>query len=139
MNPLLFSSIFSMGQSLIDKLFPDPVDKLKAQTELAQMQQNGELQALTVQMSAIIAEAQSPDPWTSRARPMFMYVFYTIILFMTMVGPMLGIFFPDKMDLFFMNVTKGFTAIPEDLWWTFSAGYLGYAGLRTVEKNRGKA
>jgi hypothetical protein len=128
-----------MGQGLIDKLFPDPVDKLKAQTELAQMQQSGELQALTVQMSAIIAEAQSPDPWTSRARPMFMYVFYTIILFMTMVGPMLGIFFPDKMDLFFSNVSKGFAAIPEDLWWTFSAGYLGYAGLRTVEKNRGTA
>jgi len=139
MNPLLLSSIFSMGQGLIDKLFPDPVDKLKAQTELAQMQQSGELQALTVQMSAIIAEAQSPDPWTSRARPMFMYVFYTIILFMTMVGPMLGIFFPDKMDLFFSNVSKGFAAIPEDLWWTFSAGYLGYAGLRTVEKNRGTA
>jgi hypothetical protein len=139
MNPLLLGSIFTMGQSLIDKLFPDPVDKLKAQTELAQMQQSGELQALTVQMSAIIAEAQSPDPWTSRARPMFMYVFYSIILFMTMIGPMLGIFFPDKMGLFFMNVTKGFAAIPEDLWWTFSAGYLGYAGLRTVEKNRGKA
>lgn len=32
-------------------------------------------------MKAIIAEAQSRDPWTSRARPSFMYVMYVLILF----------------------------------------------------------
>jgi len=29
-------------------------------------------------------------------------------------------------------------AIPEEMWWLFGAGYLGYAGLRTWDKTKGK-
>src|SRR5512137_2228603 len=39
---------------LLDKFFPDPADKAKAQLELLQMQQNGEL----AQINADIAEQQ---------------------------------------------------------------------------------
>lgn len=137
MNPILLGGIFDIGRSLIDKLLPDPAAKAKAQMELLQMQQNGELRELETRMSAILAEANSADPWTSRARPSFMYVFYTIIIGMTVVAPILGVFNPEAMDMFFSNVDKGFSAIPEELWWTFTAGYLGYAGARTIEKNRG--
>ena len=28
-------------------------------------------------------------------------------------------------------------AIPEEMWWLFGAGYLGYAGARTMEKRKG--
>lgn len=137
MNPLIVGGIFEIGKSLIDKLLPNPEAKAKAQMDLLVLQQSGELKELETRMSAILAEAQSSDPWTSRARPSFLYVFYAIILGMTVVAPLFGVFNPVAMDAFYSNVGKGFDAIPEELWWTFTAGYLGYAGARTFEKRKG--
>lgn len=136
MNPILVGGIFDIGKTLIDKLFPDPEAKARAQMELLVLQQNGELKELETRMSAILAEANSEDPWTSRARPSFLYVFYFIIIAMTVVAPLVGILEPEAMDAFFANVGKGFTAIPEEMWWAFTAGYLGYAGVRTFEKRK---
>lgn len=131
------SGLFDIAKGLIDKLLPDPAANAAAQLELMRLDQNGQLQELQTRMSAILAEAQSQDPWTSRARPMFLYVFYCLLTFMVMVGPMIGLFLPEKMELFFMYVGKGFNALPEELWWTFSAGYLGYTGAKTFEKSKG--
>ena len=44
------------------------------------------MQLLQVQLSAIVAEATSPDPWTSRARPSFLYVMYLMILLAVPMG-----------------------------------------------------
>ena len=37
-------------------------------------------------MQAIVAEAQSTDPWTSRARPSFLYMMYALILWAIPMG-----------------------------------------------------
>ena len=124
---------------LIDKLIPDKEAASKAKHELLVLQQNGQLKELEIGMSAIIAEANSSDPWTSRARPSFMYVFYFVILTLTFIAPLVGIFSPNTMEQFYTNVASGFKAIPEEMWWTFSAGYLGYAGARSYEKAKGVA
>ena len=139
MNPLIISGIFDVGGKLLDKFFPDPEERARKQLELIQLQQAGELKELETRMSAILAEANSADPWTSRARPSFLYVFYAIILGMTVVAPVLGVFSPQAMDVFFANVGKGFAAIPEEMWWAFTAGYLGYTGVRGMEKRKGVA
>lgn len=138
MSALLVGGILDIGKTLIGRLFPDPEQRAKAELELLAMQQNGELEAAKVQMSAIIAEAQSADPYTSRARPSFMYVFYTLLLSLVVIAPFVGVFFPEQMEMFFNNVGKGFNAIPEEMWWTFTVGYLGYTGARTYEKGKGK-
>lgn len=135
MNPLLLQAIFGFGKDIINKVFPNPEDAIRAEQALREL----DLQEKAQQLSAIMAEAQSSDPWTSRARPAFLYVFYIILGVMVMVAPMIGLVFPDKMDLFFINVSKGFHAIPEEVWWTFTTGYLGYSGMRTVEKVKNKA
>lgn len=139
MNPALIGGIFEVGSKLLDKFFPDPAERAQKQLELLQLQQSGELKELETRMSAILAEANSADPWTSRARPAFLYVFYIIILTMVVVAPVIGVFHPGTMDTFFANVGKGFAAIPEEMWWAFTAGYLGYAGARTFEKRKGLA
>lgn len=79
MTPL-FDLVFGVGNKLIDKLFSSPEEKAKAQLELLKLQQSGELDFMKVQLSAIITEAQSSDPWTSRARPTFLYMCYILIL-----------------------------------------------------------
>lgn len=128
------SGLLGIGGSLVDRLFPDPEAKARAKLELIEMQQRGELKELEASMSAIVAEANSSDPWTSRARPSFMYVFYSLILSLTVVAPLVGVFAPEQMEAFFTNVGLGFGAIPTEMWWTFSAGYLGYAGFRSYDK-----
>jgi hypothetical protein len=136
---ILAGGLLELGGTLIKRLIPDKEAAAKAQLELALMQQNGELQELQTRMSAILAEANSADPWTSRARPSFMYVFYFVIIVLTFIAPLVGIFSPDAMAQFYANVASGFDAIPEELWWTFTVGYLGYSGARTFEKRKGLA
>lgn len=48
------TEIVAVGMKLLDKFFPDPEQKAKAQLELLQMQQNGEL----AQINAEIAQNQ---------------------------------------------------------------------------------
>lgn len=135
----VIAALIPLLSGVLDKVIPDPAEKAKAQLELAVLQQNGELKELETRMSAILAEANSADPWTSRARPSFMYVFYFIIIMMTVVLPVVGIFNPEAMAQYYANSKLGFEAIPEELWWCFTAGYLGYSGARTFEKRKGVA
>lgn len=134
--PVVAAGVFEVGKKLIDRLFPDPEQKAKAELELLRMDRDGETTELAERMKAIVAEASSEDPWTSRARPSFLYVFYGVILSLTVVAPLIGVFFPGQMETFFSNVQRGFKAIPEELWWTFTAGYLGYTGFRTMDKRK---
>lgn len=136
MNPLGW---LEAGLKILDKVIPDPIQRAEAQVKLLEAQQAGEFKELDARYGAILAEAQSNDPWTSRARPSFMYVFYFILIALVVVAPVMGVFFPLQMDLFFTNVQSGFQAVPEELWWTFTAGYLGYTTARTYEKQKGVA
>lgn len=137
MNPLLVGGVLDVGRRLIDRFLPNPEEKAKAELELLQMHRNGELKEMELGLSAIISESQSQDPWTSRARPSFLYVFYSVIISLVIIAPLAGIFFPGQMHAFFTNVKLGFDAIPEEMWWVFTAGYLGYTGVRTMEKRKG--
>jgi hypothetical protein len=133
----LGTAIVGIGGKLIDKFIPDPAQKAAAQLELMQMQQTGELKQIELQMSAILAEANSTDPWTSRARPSFMYVMYFMILAAIPMG-FLHAFRPDLAISIAEGMKAWLAALPEELWWLFGAGYLGYTGARTFDKRKGK-
>ena len=135
----IISGVVDVGKSLIKHFFPDPDEAKQKELELFAMAQNGDLKELEISMSAIVAEANSADKWTSRARPTFMYLFYVLIIFLVIIFPIMGIWFNSEMIRFYENVTAGFRAIPEPMWWTFTTGYLGYTGARTYEKNKGVA
>nr|MBA3605212.1 hypothetical protein [Acidimicrobiia bacterium] len=76
--------VSNVGGKLIDRLFPDKVEQSReraaAEVALLQVNQDGDIRATQAQLSAILAEANSADPWTSRARPTFLYVIYVMIL-----------------------------------------------------------
>jgi len=133
MVPVL-DSILDIGEKLIDKLIPDPKAKAEAALKLRQLQQSGELEELETRMSAILAEAQSQDPWTSRARPSFMYVIYVMILSSLPMG-VLTAFNPEVAHAIAGGMKEWLAAIPDSLWTLFGAGYLGYAGARTFDKH----
>lgn len=138
MNPLLISGIFEVGNKLIDKFFTTPEEKAKAQMDLLEMQQKGELTELSTRMSAILAEANSPDPLTSRARPAFLYVMYIMILSALPMG-VLSAFEPQVAIGVAEGMKMWLAALPGELYALFGAGYLGYAHYRTNEKKVGVA
>lgn len=129
----VIGGLLDIGGKLIDHFFPDPEEKAKAQAQLLQMHQAGELKELEVRMSAILAEAQSSDPWTSRARPMFLYVMYGVIG-LCFIGGILGIWWPGQVEQAAANIKGLLGAIPEALWALFGAGYLGYTTARSYDK-----
>jgi hypothetical protein len=134
-------SIFDFGSKIIDKLFPDKVaqeaERTKAQLALLQMQQSGEMTELTERMKAIVTEASSSDPWTSRARPSFMYVMYIMILASIPMG-ILSAFNPSIATAIAQGMKAWLAAIPSEFVQLFGVGYIGYAAARTVDKIKGK-
>lgn len=136
MDPITISGIIGIGGKLIDKMFPDPEQKAKAQLELVQMQQAGELEELKTELSAIISESQSADPWTSRARPCFLYVMYIMILSSIVMGVVAAVN-PAVADHIANGMKAWLASIPSDLYTLFGVGYLGYTGVRTFEKKKG--
>lgn len=138
MDPITLSGIFGIGNKLIDKLFPDPTAKAQAQLELLKMQQAGELDEMRTQLSAIIAEANSADPWTSRAMPSFLYVVYILLLWSIPMG-LVTVFAPDAADKLTLGFGKWMQALPEPILTLFGVVMTGYVAGRSWEKVRGPA
>jgi hypothetical protein len=140
MNPLLVGPLLDIGKSVIERIFPDKEkqaqDRAQAELALAQMQQDGTMKLLSAQLSAIIAEAQSPDPWTSRSRPSFLYVMYILILWSIPMG-ILSAFKPEIATAITKGMTGYLAAIPEPLYVLFGTGYLGYTAARQFGKTKG--
>ena len=132
----LIDSLIGPIASIIDKIIPDKEARAKAKLELLALEGSQELKLVEAQMAAIIAEAQSPDPWTSRARPSFLYVMYAMILFALPMGVLSA--FDPRMAV---NIGNGITAylrgLPEELYALFGTGYLGYTAARQWGKGRG--
>lgn len=137
MNTLIAPLTDLIGK-VFDRVLPDPEKKAQAQLQLIQMQESGELEMFKTQLSAILAEAQSPDPWTSRARPSFLYVIYVMILMGIPMG-FLSAFKPEVAMAVASGMKMWLAAIPDSLYALFGAGYLGYTGARTLEKRKGTA
>lgn len=131
MLPILAPIIGKLGGELIDNLFETDEEKARAKAKLMAM----DLKRYEVQLSAIVAEAKSSDPWTSRARPSFLYVMYLVIL-MCLVGGIIGIWWPDHVTTASENITNLLGAIPDALWGLFGAGYLGYSAARSYDKGK---
>ena len=121
---------------IIDKVIPDPDARARAKLELLQLEGSQELESLRTQMSAIIAEAQSVDPWTSRARPSFLYVMYIMLLWALPMG-LVAAFRPETAQNIAAGMNAYLNGIPESLYALFGTGYLGYTAARTWGKIKG--
>lgn len=121
---------------LIDKIIPDPQARDRAKLELLRLQGDQEAAAISRQMEAIIAEAKSADPWTSRARPSFLYMMYALILWAIPMG-LISAVNPGMAKAIAEGMTAYLRGIPEELYALFGTGYLGYTAARTWGKVRG--
>ena len=121
---------------LLDKLIPDPQARDRAKLELLKLQGDQEMRTIGIQMQAIVAEAQSTDPWTSRARPSFLYMMYALILWSIPMG-LIAAADPRMAKGIADGMTAYLRGIPEELYALFGTGYLGYTAARTWGKVKG--
>jgi Holin of 3TMs, for gene-transfer release len=132
----LLDALISPIAGLIDKLIPDPRARDAAKLELLKMQGSQEMDAIKTQMTAIVAEAESNDPWTSRARPSFLYVMYAMILWAIPMG-LIAAVRPDMAKGIAEGMNAYLAGIPEPMWALFGTGYLGYTAARSWGKAKG--
>jgi len=132
----LLDGIIGPVASIIDKIIPDPKARDTAKLKLIELQNSQEMEATRTQLSAILAEAQSTDPWTSRARPAFLYVMYALLLWSIPMG-LIAAIRPAMADGIAHGMTAYLNGIPEPLYALFGTGYLGYTVARSWGKAKG--
>lgn len=122
--------------SLLDKIIPDREARAQAQLELLKLEGTQEMQLIEARLQAIVAEAESKDPWTSRARPSFLYVMYILILTALPMG-ILSAFNPSAAREIAGGMNAYLAGLPEELYMLFGTGYLGYTAARQWGKVKG--
>jgi len=132
----LLDALISPISSIIDRVIPDKEARDRAKLELLRLQGTQELEQIRTQMSAILAEAGSTDPWTSRARPGFLYVMYIMILWSLPMG-LIAAARPEAARDIAAGITAYLNGLPEPLYALFGTGYLGYTAARQWGKAKG--
>lgn len=133
----LFDGIIGPVAGLIDKIIPDPKARDAAKLELLRLEGTQEMERIKTQMAAVLAEANSADPWTSRARPSFLYVMYALLLWSIPMG-LIAAVRPAWSAAIGRGMNAYLSGIPEPLYALFGTGYLGYTVAREWGKTRGQ-
>ncbi len=132
----LLDAVVGPIANLLDRIIPDPRLRDEAKLQLLKLQGDQELVAIDKQMQAIVAEAQATDPWTSRARPSFLYVMYALVLWAIPMG-LISAANPQVAAAIGNGMTTYLRGIPDELYTLFGTGYLGYTAARTWGKVKG--
>ena len=119
-------AILDVGMKLVDKFFPDPEQKAKAQVELLKMQQDGELAKMQADMAenkeltARLEADMTSDSWLSKnIRPM------------TLLFILGGYFIFAMMSAFDLDTNKAYVELLGQ-WGMLIMSF--YFGGRTLEK-----
>lgn len=139
MNPLLMSTLMDFGKAIIAKVWPDPVQQAEAQLKLAQLQQNGELAELNAQVQLMLAQIDinKLDAQGNRFqrgwRPFIGWVCGVGLAYQFVVRPIAN-------GLLIANGhAPVMPALETDTLMALVTGMLGFGGMRTLERMKGKA
>ncbi|WP_277981851.1 holin family protein [Sphingomonas phyllosphaerae] len=133
----LLDGLVAPVAGLLDKLIPDPRAREAAKLELLRLEGTQELEQVKAQLAAVVTEAQSADPWTSRARPSFLYVMYALLLWSIPMG-LIAATRPDMASAIARGMNAYLAGLPEPLYTLFATGYLGYTVAREWGKAKGR-
>ena len=127
------SAALDLGNTLINKIFPDPAQASQAKLELFKLQQSGELATMTAQTDINKQEATNQSVFVSGWRPAIGWVCALALAYQYLLRPL--------MTWAFMAADYNFppmVGLDENLW-QLMMGMLGLGGLRTFEKVQGVA
>jgi len=126
--------ILGIGMKVLDKFFPDPEQKAKAQLELMQMQQNGELAKMQADMQeqGELTKRQTADmasdSWLSKnIRPMSLCALFAAYIMFAL------------MSTFDLDTNESYTMLLGQ-WGQLAFGfYFGSRGLEKIAEMKYKA
>lgn len=130
MNPLLIGPVLEIGKSLIERFFPDPAQKAKAEAEFLQLLQEQELKKVIAQLEVNAKEAASPHLMVAGWRPFIGWCCGLGFLWATIGQPVFS----------WVARSKGWPeppAIDTEVLLYVLGGMLGLGTLRTAEKVKG--
>ena len=131
-------SLFDFSTKVLERIFPNPADRLEAQSKLAELQQKGELAILAAetdlakgQIETNTEEAKSGNLFVAGWRPFIGWICGIAFAYHFVLQPFLAFcFFANgkKIDLPVFDMTTLSTVL---------MGMLGLGALRTTEKIKG--
>ena len=131
-------SLFDFGSKVLERIFPNPADRLAAQTKLAELQQTGELAQLAAetdlakgQQAINLEEAKSSSLFVSGWRPAVGWTCAAAFAYHFVLQPLLAFLMasmghPVTLPTFDMGALS-----------TVLMGMLGLGGLRSFDKLKG--
>lgn len=138
MDPITI--LMGLGSKVIDKIWPDPVQRDAAKLELLKLQQSGELAQLTADTNLMIeqikvnqAEAANPSVFVSGWRPAIGWVCGAACGWNWIGLPVVKL----ALEIYGHPINLAPADLTEML--PVLMGMLGLGGLRTIEKLQGRA
>ena len=132
--------LLGIGSKVIDKIWPDPVQRDAAKLELLKLQQSGELAQLTADTNLMIeqikvnqAEAQNPSVFVRGWRPAIGWVCGLACGWNWIGLPVVKL----ALEIYGHPIALAPADLTEML--PVLMGMLGLGGLRTIEKLQGRA
>lgn len=122
------SGVLGGVADIVDRFVQTPEEKAKALIELRQLEVREIEAVVSAASSAITVEAGSNDPWVRRSRPTFLYIMYAVLVWNFILLPIVQLLTTQPLAPI---------VLPNDLYYLFGAGYLGYVGARTWDKTKG--
>lgn len=130
MNPLVLAPVLEIGGKILERLFPDPEQRAKAERDMLVLMQEQDLKKVLAQLEVNAREAQSPNLFVAGWRPFVGWCCGLGFLWATIGHPLVT----------WIGATRGWPAPPaidHDTLFYVLGGMLGLGTLRTVEKSKG--
>jgi hypothetical protein len=130
MNPLILGPVLEIGRSILERLFPDPTEKAKAEADMLILLQTHDLQRVLGQLEVNAREATSPHMFVAGWRPFVGWCCGAGFLWATIGQPVFG----------WVATAKGWPPPPQidtDVLLYVLGGMLGLGTLRSFEKAKG--
>lgn len=141
----MISSIFDMGKTAIERIFPDPIKRAEEMRKLEELKQRGDLAELDAHVKLMLAqleinktEAQHASVFVSGWRPAIGWVGMSSLAYAGFIHPMLTwIWFTCQALGYIPAEVNPPPFIESGLLGTIVTGMLGIGGMRTYEKQNG--
>jgi hypothetical protein len=132
-------SVFDFGSKIIDKLWPNPIEKEAAKLELFKAQQAGEFKELDqafelakAQINVNAIDAASPSVFASGARPFILWICGISFGYVALLEPIARF-----VAVVLYRYAGQFPAIDTSLPMQVLLGLLGLGSMRTYERVKG--
>lgn len=131
MNPL-FTPIFSLIGTVIDRLIPDKAEAEKAKLEMAAALQTQEFQIQIEQIKVNAEEAKSINWFVAGARPAILWICGFSLAYVSIIEPIMRF----AMKVWF-GYSGDFPVIDTNITMQVLFGILGLGAYRSLEKVKG--